>query len=377
MPRMAFPVFIQRRYQSRYGLLGAMAEELAAAFAARGCPVDPDEPVGARPGLMVWFNTPPSMDAIPLAARSPGSRVALVQFFVDHPLALNEAMMDGLAGLPNYRLLLPSVDGLHLLRLRWPGLRHGHALHAVPRAALCERVDGERPTDVVAMGSAHTEEELESMRASLPEPLRRPADEMVAMLVREPRMAFEQALDVSLGSRGVVTGQWSLAAAVWRYVVAAANRRRRLAMLSALRGLNVDVWGTPGLADGCSGSVRYRGEFAYSDSAAIMRGAKVCLAWGPTQFAHSFSERVLLAMAAGCAAVADDRLLLRARLGEAVELFDGADPASGRAAIESLLADEGRRLSLATRGRALVEAGHLWEHRLQTLGAAGAEAIAA
>lgn len=88
---MTFPVYMRANYESRYSLLGAMADELGAAFASEGCPVNPDEPIGTRPGAYVWFNFPNAIEAIPAEARDPASGIALIQIFVDHPYAVHEA----------------------------------------------------------------------------------------------------------------------------------------------------------------------------------------------------------------------------------------------------------------------------------------------
>ncbi|MEM8758568.1 MAG: hypothetical protein AAGF47_12405, partial [Planctomycetota bacterium] len=112
-------VFIPTRYESRYSLLGAMARELAEAFAERGFSVCDEFPASGserEPGLFLFFNMLPSYEAIPEAVRRPGSRVAALQILVDHPLALDAGLMDQCSRLPNFRLALPSIDGLHLLR---------------------------------------------------------------------------------------------------------------------------------------------------------------------------------------------------------------------------------------------------------------------
>ena len=128
----------------------------------------------------------------------------------------------------------------------------------------------------------------------------------------------------------------------------------------------------------CTGTIEYRGEVGYGGVAGAIACGRVCLAWNPTQFVHSWSERVLLAMAAGCAAVTDDRVLVRRELGDAVEVFDAGAPGTARAAVDALLKDGDARTALALRGRRAVEAGHLWKHRVPGLiavaaGAAGVQ----
>ena len=357
-----------------------MSDEIAEAFRANGHAVNPDELIGGEPGIYLWLNFPPSIEAIPAAARVPGSPVGLAHFFVDHPYALDEGLMDELCELPNYRLLLPCSDGAHLLGLRWPKLQYKILLHGVPGSSVCAREEcesagGVRETDLVFTGSIDDKDSLAKKRAMLPQQLRAPADEMVTMMFAQPWMPFEQAIDVVLGARGVATGDWPLAAAVWRYVTAALNRQRRISIVSAMQGIETDVWGAPSWQPHCTGSIRYRGSFDYSDSGMILKSAKVALAWGPTQFSHAFSERALLAMAAGCATVVDDRLLVRSRLGNGVERFDAAQPAEANTIVRTLLDDPKKRLALADRGREIVMKSHLWANRVPLFIAAAQEAM--
>lgn len=373
---MAFPVYLGDGYASRYSLLGAMARELGAAFAAKGCAVNPGEAAGSRPGIFAWFNAPPSIDAIPEAARDPANGVALVQIFVDHPYAVDDAIIDALAALPQYRLLMPCVDSVHLLRARWPGLPVAYLAHAVGPGSLCETVENERDAGIVVAGSIHSEAELARMEAALPDSLRRPALEMVELMVAHPSMPIEQAMDLSMGVRSTAAASWGVAAAMWRLVAARVNRRRRIGLVTALQGLPVEVWGLDPWREVCTGTIAYRGAFEYEDTGRVFGAAKACLAWGPTQFQHSYSERQLLSMAAGCATVSDDRLLVRGQLSEGLEIFDASRPSDAADLFGDLLRDEGRRLDLARRGRALVERSHLWSHRVERIASIASAAIA-
>jgi hypothetical protein len=392
---MGLPVHIPMAYESRYGLLGSMARELGEALASAGLEVNPPDPIGARPGVLLHLNFYPSLEAIPAPARAPGSRVAIAQVLVDHPLAINERQMDALSHLPNYRLLLPSVDGAHLLRLRWPNLLHAHLPHGVPPAALAEPGSiapghasrdadaGGRDLDIVVVGSIHAESELAPLAERVPAPLRPRAEEMVELLTERPGTPFEQAADVVLAPAGVPVGQWGMLAIVWRYVTAAVNRRRRLAVVRALEGLDVSVFGGRAWEAECAGRTRYMGQAPYDEIPRVLRRARVCVATGPTQFAHTFSERLLLSMAAGCATVADDRLMARRHFtlcgagertpGAHAVAFDADDLGAMRHAVEAALADDAWRASLGAAGRGAVAAGHLWANRVGTLaGVAGA-----
>jgi hypothetical protein len=376
---MALPVHIPIEHVSRYSLLGAMASELADAFASAGCPVNPPgTPSGPR--LHLFFNFPENFETFSAwtgagTDRTRGS--AIVQFFVDHPLALPAPLMDRLASLPNYRMLLPCVDDVSLLRLRCPRLRAAHCLHGVAPAALCNpaSIASPRETDLVVAGSIHSEAELDALRAPLPALLHQPMEEMVRLMLAHPWMGFTQALDVCAPSGLHSPDSWKLLSAVWRWVTAALNRRRRVALVSAMQGVSTHVHGSPAWREHCTGTIHYAGETAYAELPRALASAHVCLAWGPTQFTHAFSERLLLAFAAGCAAVADDRLLVRRHAAAVTQVFDAANPRHAREVVDGLLRDTDRRVDLAQRGRALVERSHLWKHRLDTIASVAGDAM--
>ena len=380
--KMAFPVYIPMRYESRYSLLGAMARQLAEAFARRGCLVNPTSPeVGAVDSLLVYFNFLPSVEELHPAVKRAGSRVAVVQFLVDHPLALDDQQMDEMARLANYRLFLPCMDGAHLLRLRWPGLIHAHCPHGVPPESLVDAagIGPDREMDLVVTGSIHTAAELSAMRERMPAAMRGRADEIVGLMVEHPQMAFEQALDVVLCGANVPPGQWRLAAMLWRYATAAVNRSRRMSMVRGMQGVRTAVYGPESWRECCGGTIEYRGEVGYAELPGVLARAKVGLAWGPTQFTHTFSERLLLSMGAGCASVADDRLMVRREfaVGEELLVHAPGDAEDARARVERLLGDREMRVEMARRGRDAVARGHLWEHRLDLFAAVGSAAIAA
>ncbi|MEO1129932.1 MAG: glycosyltransferase [Planctomycetota bacterium] len=390
---MAFPVAIPMQDDSRYSLHGSMARQLADVFASRGCEVNPPGPLDAdRPGLMLFLRDIPELHQLAPEITRPGSRIAIAQLFVDHPFALNDRTMDLIAELPNYRLLLPCIDGGHMLRLRWPSLIHAHCPHAIAPEALCPSSsitasDHERPFDLVVTGSIHSEAELDGMRTRLPHAFRPATDEMIGLLDAHPTMPFEQALDIALGTANIPPGQWRLASSLWHYVVASVNRRRRIRFLRAMQGVRTFVYGGAAWKDVCDGTIKYQGSVGYDDIPEILGLAKVSLAWGPTQFTHSFSERLLLSMGAGCATVADDRLMVQRMFPvepadtstglAAATVYPPHQPQLARHAVQRLLADDDMRIDMARRGRAIVEERHLWAHRFDLLSSVGSAAIAA
>lgn len=373
------PVFIQSRYQSAYSLLGAMARELCEACVARGRDARlldlatdpaPDE------GVFVFFNAPVSLDAFPPAMWRAGSGLRAVQVFVDHPFALPDGMLDEWrrrTGLDNLRVCLPCADDVHLLRLRWAGLTHAFMPHGLSRGALCDagginRAGWDaRDFDVVVTGSIAGEREIRAALARFNPSLAGMAREMASLMLDDAGIGYLQALDLVMGSRSVITGEWRAAQTFWRLCVAIVNRTRRVRAVEALAGLGVGVFGSEAWREVCRDDIVYAGEVGYGDIPAAFARGRVALAWGPTQFVHSYSERIMLAMGAGAAAVSDDRLLVRRDFPGVADLYDAARPASAREACDRLLADPDGALDMARRGRAWVEQRCLWEHRVDGL----------
>ncbi|RNC82952.1 MAG: glycosyltransferase family 1 protein [Phycisphaera sp.] len=383
---MSVPVWIPRRYESRFSLLGAMADELALGFQAEGFEVIDGVPDGGRVGIYIFFNMPPTIEAIPPAVRRINSRVAGLQILVDHPLALDAGIMDQTSKLTNFRLALPSLDGLHLLRLRWPALRHAHMPHGIAREALIDESQvskealGQREHGIVVAGSIHDEQGVRDLKWALPPQTHPWIDEIIELMLTDAYMSFEQALDCVCGSKSVITGNWPMAAGIWRAVMADLNRRRRIALVESLQGLDVAVFGGESWQGICTGTLVHKGPANYSEIPAALQSGRVCLAWGPTQFPQTFSERLLLSMAAGCASVAENRYLVRQHFSSADEstqvvTFDPNQLGGARVAIEDLLNDPDRLHRIASNGRAEVERSHLWQRRVDKLVSLASEAL--
>ena len=176
--------------------------------------------------------------------------------------------------------------------------------------------------------------------------------------------------------RSVITGNWPMAAGMWRAVAADFNRERRVQLVQSLQGLDVAVFGSDAWEEFCTGTIKYAGNVAYAEVPGVLATGRVCLAWGPTQFPHTFSERLLLSMASGCASVCEDRYLVRQHFGqEHCASFDPKHPTSARDEIESLLSSPDTLCALSAAGRTIVESHHLWECRVEKLAALASEAI--
>jgi len=107
-----------------------MADEVLEALTALGYdarPIDLTKDTPPTEGVFFFFNSPQSLDHLPPALFDPGSTLRAVQYHVDHPFALPDGVLDEWTrrvGLERYRLFLPCLDDVHLLRPRFPGLVH-------------------------------------------------------------------------------------------------------------------------------------------------------------------------------------------------------------------------------------------------------------
>lgn len=373
------------RYVSRYSLLGAFATELMQAFAHAGCQVNTPTHTPGEPAIVVFFNTPQSVQALVQWVHSTVGdirRAAILHYYVDHPLTLPAQHMDVMSNLPNYRLLLPCRDDAHVLRFRWPRLKHITCVHGVPRSSLCDastlerehtaqQGTGGREIPLFVCGTIHSQPQLDEMRSQLPDALYPTCDAIIDLLTRTAHLSFCQAFDLCLTAGITSPDHWRLLSSVQQYTTAVVNRVRRSQLVVGLREIPTLLVGPPAWEEFCSGNIQYGGEIPYADVASNLARSRVCLAWGPTQFAHTYSERLLLSMAAGCATISDDRVLSGRDFAPegtppACALVDFSHPEEVAEVANLLLSSPDQSAILAARGRKAVEAGHLWEHRLPT-----------
>ena len=382
-------IWIHGRYQSQYGLLGAMSKELTDAFLARGYDAEHFNLVqDAMPteGIILFMNVPISLDDLPPALFVPGSNLRAIQLFVDHPFGLPDNIIDQWGesnGLNNFCLCLPCLDDVHLLRSRFPNLIHSWIPHGIPRDSLCEldsmTMDqyNNKEFDVVVTGSVRPQEEIESSLTQIKDPMvLSMISDIVDLMVKEPHLGYVAACDLVMGSRGIITGKWITQRFLWALVIAIVNRHRRTQTVQSLQGLKVGVFGSKSWVPHCTGTIEYAGEVEYASCAKAFSRGRTGLAWGPTQFVHSYSERIMQAMAGGSSVVCDDRLLIRRDFnkstatndaGPTAKLFDWGDPDAARAAVDQQLTDPETALAMARRGREHVESTCLWEHRVDDM----------
>lgn len=363
---------VPTRFESRYGLLQAFTEEFGAAWVGSGGAVNPARREGER-AVYLFFNSPQSPEAVHQRMGPLMGPRHLVQWCVDHPLTLPDTHVDRYAAIPGYRLVMVGEDDLHLLPLRWPSIRYARVRHGVDAGALCAEgsIGGERACDVVMAGSIVGESGIEALRGQVPGNLRSAAEEIVALRTRYPWLGFGQAWDGVVSRLDHPGDTWGQMALVFHYTTAVVNRARRTALIRAMQGLRVRLVGTETLRELAGGTVVYAGEVPYGGVARELAGARVCLALGPTQFVQSYSERLLLSLAAGCATVADARVSVERDFGVSgcVETFDVARPEEARAKVEALLRDKERCVAMGRCGRRVVEGGHLWSHRVAEIAA--------
>ncbi|MFK7758944.1 MAG: glycosyltransferase [Phycisphaerales bacterium] len=385
-------IWIHGLYKSQFGLLGAMSNELLEAFTAKGYNAklfNLDHQSMPTSGTLFFMNTNNSLDALPPELFKSGSQMRAIQYYVDHPFGLSSDAIDQwnqVNNLSNYRLSLPCIDDVHLLRYRFPNLVHAWIPHGVPRSALCDEQTltmehyTSREFDVVVTSSVRPQEQINQSLAEIKDPnMIGLINSISNMMIRDPHLGYVAACDIALGSRGIITGKWDTQRFLWNLVIAIVNRFRRIETVKSLQGLKVGVFGSSEWEKHCTGTIQYAGEASYDQCASAFSRGRVGLAWGPTQFVHSYSERIMQAMAGGACVVADDRLLVRhdfngsmsagAGAEPTAKLFDwsGNNPGAAREAVEYQLANPHESLAMAKRGRALVEKTCLWEHRVDQM----------
>lgn len=366
-----------------------MANELCEAFTAKGYNAQLISLVqDAMPtdGTLFFMNVPQSLDDLPPALFTPGSNMRALQLFVDHPFGLPDNIIDewnALNNLDNFRLCLPCLDDVHLLRYRFPDLVHSWIPHGIPRSSLCDLKSmtlsnyNDKPFDVVVTGSVRPEEEINSSLMQIKDPsLLAMIHDIMNLMFAEPHLGYVAACDLVMGSQGIITGKWITQKFLWALVIAMLNRKRRIATVQSLQGLRVGVFGSEAWLPHCTGTIEYAGEVEYADCARAFGQGRVGLAWGPTQFVHSYSERIMQAMAGGSSVVCDDRLLIRRDFnrattqnadGPTATLFDWGNPDGARQAIDHQLAHPDESLAMARRGRVHAENTCLWEHRVDEM----------
>tara|TARA_R110002073_G_scaffold104622_4_gene236641 strand:+ start:336471 stop:337682 length:1212 start_codon:yes stop_codon:yes gene_type:complete len=384
-------IWIHSLYQSQFDLLGAMSEELLEAFTAKGYDarifdLAPDNM--PTEGTLFFMNTSNSLQGLPPALFTPDSNMRAIQYYVDHPFGLSDGSIDQwdqINKLSNYRLALPCIDDAHLLRYRFPNLIHGWIPHGIPRSALCDLGTltpehfANREFDVVVTSSVRPQEEIDEAIAEIKDPgMVQLINSIANMMIRDPQLGYVAACDLTLGTKGIITGKWITQRHLWGLVIAIVNRYRRIETVKALQGLKVGVFGSEEWAKHCTGTIKYAGQASYAECADAFSRGRIGLAWGPTQFVHSYSERIMQAMAGGACVVADDRLMVRHDFNGSMSaehtdptatLFDwsGTNLHQAREKIDELLAQPDVALKQAIRGRMHAERTCLWEHRVDQM----------
>ncbi len=384
-------IWIHGNYKSQFGLLGAMSKELTDAFVAKGYDArhfhlsHDDMPTQ---GTLFFMNIPMTLNHLPPELFTPNPNMRALQLYVDHPFGLPDKIIDQWSektNLENYRLCLPCLDDVHLLRNRFPKLVHSWIPHGIPRNSLCDlntlTMDHytNREFDVVVTGSIRPQQNIDTAINNIKDPnMAAIINDIANMMIRDPHLGYVAACDIALGSRGIITGKWDTQKFLWNLVIAIVNRFRRIQTVRALQGLKVGVFGSKEWISECTGTIHYAGEIDYAQCSNAYAQARVGLAWGPTQFVHSYSERIMQAMAGGACVVADDRLLVRHDFNGTMtqdppnptaKLFDwsGTNIAAAREAVDHQLANPEESLAMARRGREHVEQTCLWEHRVDQM----------
>lgn len=354
-------------FKSRYGLLGTFVDEIARAAQRHGWTINPlDVEDSDHRTVLVTNNVPDLND---LLAKVGNARI--VNLFVDHPLTARFDHLKILQGQEHYHLITVTPDDLHMLNLRFPALQCRTVMHGVDRDIVMSAEDvadsytnGQRDIDVLYCGSIASEAELAKYREVVPAQIRPFLDDMVQMRLACPSMSLGQVWDACVPFVGRCSDYWSLMCLAFLYVNAAVGRETRLATVKALAGQHVTVVGTSEWEKHCTGTIKTAGEISYAGLHRVMRRAKVCLCNNPPQFVMGISERILMAMASGCAVVCDERLEIDRLFHDEVVRF--LDPKHAALVVERLQ-HGGEAAAMGIAGAGVIAKGHTWDHRIPAL----------
>lgn len=375
-------------YTTQYDLINSFITDVGRAAQSVGLPVNVAPQAGAsgrdevlRPAALFFNYSPDFPEKARAEAAGKCAAPAVLHWLIDHPLTVSGEVWRSVEKLPGYRLLTVSDDDSQLIALRFPGIRQARCWHGVDPSALCDAggieasyaAGGGRDIDVLITGTVLSPEQLTEKRNGVPGQLRRTCEEIIALRLAHPWMAFTQAWDLCAPVGLHSPTHWELLCAVFLYTTASVNTARRMALVKGLDGLNVTVIGRGPWATAGTKGLTVVPEVKYGELPAWFSRARVSLAVNPTQFVHGFSERLLLSLAGGAASVTDDRLWVRREFGaeaaggKCVETFAVERPEVCRAVVEGVLRDRSRCAEMGVAGRAAVAERHLWRHRLQTL----------
>lgn len=238
---------------------------------------------------------------------------------------------------------------------------------------------GERPFDVVFLGSCYDYESLRaSWRQRNPESVNRLLDDAIDLLFGDNKTTLPQAL-VQAFNASKADPKGVDFASLFYYLDNYTRGKDRVELIRSIKEAKVHVFGdlSTDNAVGILGWPQYLAaqknvivhpSVPFGQALQILKQSKICLNSMPF-FKNGTHERVFTGLACGAVPVTTDNLYWREffKDGEELILYPTKDRSHVDGQIEALLKDESRRAAIAEKGRAKVMAEHTWDRRVEQL----------
>lgn len=249
--------------------------------------------------------------------------------------------------------------------------------HAVERDIKEEH--GERPYDVVLIGSCYDYENLRSywQMQNFPE-INKALDDAISIVLSDKPISLPQALVNAWNAAGLSPENVDFMA-LFYYLDNYTRGKDRVELVRSIRNAKVHIFGDkmtdhPGHQYGWEhyvgkqSNVVIHPSVPYEESFNILKKSKICLNSMPF-FRNGSHERVFNALACGSVPMTSDTLYWQEQFTEGKEIltYHPGNWGTVNERIDNLLKDEKQRAKIAASGRAKVMQEHTWDKRVEQL----------
>lgn len=247
--------------------------------------------------------------------------------------------------------------------------------HAVERDL--KSGEGERPYDVVFLGSCYDYESLRaSWRQRNTEAVNKVLDDAIDIVFNDARTPLAHAL-VQAWNASKADPAGVDFTALYYYLDNYTRGKDRVELIRSIKKAKVHVFGdlSTDNAVGILGWPQYLASQSnvtvhpsvpFGQAMEILKQSKICLNSTPF-FKNGSHERVLTGFACGSVPVTTENLYLREIFKDELLFYQMRDRAAVDGQIEALLHDEPKRAAMAKKGRDIVMAHHTWDQRVDEL----------
>jgi len=250
--------------------------------------------------------------------------------------------------------------------------------HAIERE-LCETPEGERPYDVVFMGSCYDYETLrQSWQRELPEPVCALLDSAIDIVLSDNKTPLQQALVKAWKESGLAPEGIDFLK-LFTYVDKYSRGLDRTNLIKSIKDAHVHVFGDlfeddptaiKGWKELLKGhdNVTVHKAVSFNEALEVMKKSKICLNSCPF-FKYGSHERIFAGAACGSVVVTSDNLFVREHFvdGEDILLYQSKELDGLNEKINHYLAHEDLRKKCAEAAKEKVQAYDTWDNRVDIL----------